>query len=299
MKQKPEPPEAEETTATPADARKELTRLSARGYTQLRHILVQLPDAESPRASVLGNMLHNRKHRALLLYILLLTAWPWLKDRREPLEASVWIRVLDSKDVSSAEKGTTWSTSTLSRAWSDLKKMNLVTTQREGRQLRVSPRREDGNAEYEIPGGRRDRWNAYFTLPDDFWNEGWFARLSLPALVMLLVIAKETNQKNEVWFAYANCPDWYGVSSKSAQKGVEELISHGLLHVRKELKKAPLSPTGHTTRSHYSLTGNFGHTARAAKQALATTETRKRKSRKSPKPIASNPEPKDSPHVTQ
>lgn len=298
MNPKPAPTEEEETTATPADARKELTRLSARGYTQLRHILVQLPDTEPTRASVLGSMLHDRKHRALLLYILLLTAWPWLKDRREPLEASVWIRALDGKDVSFAEKGNTWSTSTLSRAWSDLRKMNLVTTQREGRLLRVSPRREDGGDDYGSPGGRKDRWNAYFTLPDDFWNEGWFARLSLPALVMLLVVAKETNQKNEVWFAYANCKDWYGISSKSAQKGIEELIEHGLLHVRKELKKAPLSPTGRSTRSHYSLTGNFGHTARAAKQALATTETQKRKSRKTPKPIASNLEPKDSPHVS-
>lgn len=287
MPKKPSPAEAELFTANAADTRSDFTRLAARGYTQVRHILVQLPDTEPTRASVLGAMVHTRKHRALLLYILLLTAWPWLHDRRDPLEAVVWIRALDGTAIPNAPAATTWSASTLSRAWSDLKEMNLITTEREGRLLRVVPRREDGGADYEVPGGRADRWNAYFALPDAFWLDGWFAKLSLPALAMLLVVAKETNVKKEVWLTYDNCEEWYGIRTKSAQKGITELIEFGLLHRRTELKKAPLSPTGRTTRSWYSLTGDFGHTARAAQQKLAAKETRKRQGRKTPVPIAS------------
>src|SRR3546814_10900731 len=69
-------------SASPEDTRAEFTRLSARGYTQLRHVLVQLPDRGGPRASTLARMLHERKHRPLLLYIMLLTCWPWLQDRK-------------------------------------------------------------------------------------------------------------------------------------------------------------------------------------------------------------------------
>jgi hypothetical protein len=221
-------------SATPAETRGMFTRLSARGYTQIRHVFVQLPDRELSRVSVVGPMLHGRKHRALLLYLLLLTAWPWLRERREPLEADVWIRALTASDVSDTPGATTWSASTLSRAWADLTALNLVVKKREGRLLRVVPRREDGGTEYELPAGRSDRWNAYFALPDAFWSEGWFARLSLPALVMLLVVVKETNAKDEAWLTYENCDEWYGVKAKSAQKGITELIKHGLLNCRSE-----------------------------------------------------------------
>lgn len=261
---------------TPAETRADLTRLSARGYTQIRHVFVQLPDTEPSRASIIGALVHGRKHHALLLYILLLTAWPWLHDRREPLQAAVWLRALSADDVPDSPAALTWSASTLSRAWKALTDAGLVTTDREARLVRVVPRREDAREEYEFPRGRNDRWNAYFALPDEFWNDGWFAKLSLPALAMLLVIAKETNGKDETWLTYDNCDEWYGIKPKSAQKGITELVAAGLLHKRVELKKAPLSPTGQTTRTWYSLTGEFGHQARAARQKRAAKETRKR-----------------------
>ncbi|WP_217583748.1 helix-turn-helix domain-containing protein [Microbacterium sp. GbtcB4] len=260
----------EEIAATSAETRAEMTRLAARGYTQLRHVLVQLPDAKKPRASTAARALSARKHRALLLYILLLTCWPWLKKRTYPLEADVWVRALESKT------GHTWSTSTLSRAWADLVEMGLVTKEREGRLVRVTPRREDGAAEYAEPGGRTDRWNTYFVLPDEFWNEEWFAKLSMPALVMFLVIAKETNNKDEVWLNYDRADEWYGIKAKSAQNGLTELVALGLAHRRTERIKAKLSPTGETVRMWYSLTGVFGHTSRAALQTRAKKATRKR-----------------------
>jgi DNA-binding transcriptional ArsR family regulator len=258
--------------ATPAETRAEMTRLSARGYTQLRHILVQLPDRDKPRASTVSRMLSGRKHRALLLYILLLTAWPWLNGRREPLAADVWIRAL------TADGAPTWSPSTLSRAWADLEELDLITKSREGRLARTIPRREDGSEDYEVPGGRQDRWNTYFVLPDEFWNEQHFAELSLPALVMLLVVLKETNtaKNHEVWLTYDNVEEWYGIKPKSAQTGLTELYNLHMLDRRRQSINAPLSPTGKTIRTFYSLTGPYAQAARASARAKAAKERQRR-----------------------
>lgn len=164
----------------------------------------------------------------------------------------------------------------MSRAWTDLAELGLVTKQREHRLVRIVPRREDAGSDYDVPGGRRDRWNAYFALPDEFWTEELFAKLSLPALAMLLVVAKETNARSEVWFTYDNVREWYGITSKSAQKGMSELERLGVLRRRREFVKAPLSPTGSTTRMWYSLTGPYGHESRAALQRRAAKERKKR-----------------------
>ncbi|NQX34735.1 ArsR family transcriptional regulator [Herbiconiux sp. VKM Ac-2851] len=262
-----------------------MTRLSARGYTQIRHILVQLPDRDLPRPSTIATMMSTRKHRALLLYILLLTCWPWLEKQWTPLQASVWIRALTAKGAP------TWSASTLSRAWADLIELGLVEKDRENRLIRIVPRREDGGGAYEPPGGRRDRWNAYFALPDAFWKKEIFAQLSLPGLVMLLVVAKETSNQDEFWLTYENAEPWYGIKPKSAQNGLDELRQLGLVHRRRQKIKAPLSPLGHTIRTYYSLTGDFGHQSRKALQKRAAKAFHKRqKNRPAPAP-ASNPTP--------
>jgi hypothetical protein len=241
---------------------------------QLRHILVQLPDETKPRASTLGRAVHERKHRALLLYLLVLTCWPWLEDRRDPLEAGVWIRALTPPR---GTKGPTWSKSTLSRAWADLELLGLVEHgSRNGRRRVVTPRREDGKAKYEPARGRSGRLNAYFTIPDAFWLEGIFAKLSLPGLAMLLIIAKETNSKPEMYLPYEQAPAWYGISAKTAQNGIADLRRHNLLHERIEPVTAELSGIGWTIRTHYALTGEFGHEARAAQRKLAKKERAKR-----------------------
>lgn len=266
--------------ASPAQTREMMTRLSARGYVQLRHILVQLPDADKVRTSTVGRAVAERRHRALLLYLLLLTCWPWLQDNDAPLSSAVWIRALTPPPGG----GLTWSPSTLSRAWLDLEDLGLLEPRvRHGRATTIVPRREDGGAAYDAPGGRIDRWNTYFSLPDAFWTADIFAKLSLPGLAMLLIIAKETSSKSEMYLPYSKARDWYGISPKSAQNGIANLESNGLLHRREEKIVAPLSPTGVSVRTWYSLTGDFGHEARRAQGARASKERKARLQRKKPK----------------
>lgn len=260
--------------ATPNETRNALLRAQTRGYTQVRGLLVQLPedDQNGKRSSTLATFVHNRRHRALLLYLLLLGAWPGLEDSEEPLAAGVWIRAL----TSSKKGALTWSDSALSRAWRDLVEMGLVVRERRARLVRVTPRREDGQAAYTRPSGRADHDETYFVLPDGFWQDDLFGELSLPGLAMLLFFLRETNGKPEAKYTFDQIEQWYGIARRTAQKGVQELLAANLLHARKETVPAPLSATGKTTHIHYSLTGKYGHDTRAdlRKQAREARDER-------------------------
>ena len=249
-------------SASPADTRAEMLQYTGRGYLQLRHVLVQLPQADEAgsRASMLARFVHERKHRALLLYLLLLTCWPWLQKEDVPLQSDVWIRAL------TACGAVTWTPSTLSRAWADLEKLGLVAKKREQRLVRAVPRREDAREDYTAPAGRADRLHMYFTLPGEFWTDEVVAKLSLPALAMLLVIAKETNAKAEFRMTYANAEEWFGISARTARTGLGDLERLGLAYQRAQVVKAGLSPTGQTVHMWYSLTGPFSYSERTALQ---------------------------------
>lgn len=250
-----------------------MTKLSGRGYSQYRHILVQLPDTGESRVSTIGKLVTERRHRELLLYMLLVSNWNWLSGRPEPLSAAVWVRAL----TSSKKQGTTWSAATLSRVWSRLEAIGLIEKRtRADRLVRVTPRREDAAEPYTAPAGRSDRWNSYFTLPDAFWNKEIFAELRLPGLALLLVIAKETSYQDEVWFTYDKMDEWYGLKARTVQNGVKELKELDLLATREEIVHAPLSPAGITRKTYYSLTGDFSRASRDAQKKTAQSAVHRR-----------------------
>jgi hypothetical protein len=146
------------------------------------------------------------------------------------------------------------------------------------------PRREDARADYSPPVGAQDRWNTYFVLPDTFWLNETFAKLTFPGLAMLLIIAAETSTvaKSEIPLAYEWAKDRYGLSAKTAQNGIQDLLNQGLVHKREERIPAPLSPTNYTSRTYYSLTGDYGQAARAAMQGRAKSERAKRTKKAAP-----------------
>lgn len=276
------------TVATYDETRAEVLRLTGRNYGIVRHLLVQHPRGSAARPSTLGTLVNQRKHRALLLYLLLLTIWPMLEKRREPFEGAMWVRLLRH------ERGPNWTSSDISKAWTDLEGLGLVERTREGRAVRVTPRREDGSAKWTAPGQvRKDRKETYFSLPGVFWTSGLFAELKLPGLAVLLIVAAETSKSDEVWLSYERAAEWYGLSAASFKNGTRELEGLGLLTRRPETIKAPLSPTGSTTKWWYSLTGAYSSADRAAAQELARKEraarTKKQaKAKKQAKPPAPN-----------
>lgn len=254
---------------SPDATRREMTKLSARGYVTLRNILVQLPDDQANRSSTVGWAMNKRKRRELVLYLLLLTCWPWLQKRDEPLSSDTWLRALKAE----GKTALTWSPSSLSRAWGSLERQGLVTRTREGQRMRIEPCREDGklgdeegSVPYTAPVGDDDRLEHYFILPDEFWHEELFAKLTLSGVVMLLIIAKETSQKQDAWLTLNRMSAWYGVSQPSAQEGIKQLRDLGYLEARDRWVLAPLAPLGSTNRIYYELSHEFSHEARKLRQ---------------------------------
>lgn len=260
-------------TATPADTRELMLRYTGRRYTVVRHILRQLPSNVAHRTSVLGPMVTDRKRRSLVLYLLLLTCWPWLEstDGEPLLPAASWARGLRTV------KGRSWNPSLISQAWVDLEERQLITKVRRPHGLIVKPRREDGAADYTAPGSVADDfYETYFVLPGEFWTEEWFERLSLPALAMLLIIAGETSEKQEVRLTNKDTAKWFGMSARSVESGIKDLMDSGLLSERLVRVKAPLSASGQSTEHWYNLTGAFSTDARRTAQERAQVERERR-----------------------
>ncbi|HEY5857288.1 MAG TPA: ArsR family transcriptional regulator [Aldersonia sp.] len=271
---------------TPQETRAAALGLTVRGYMVVRQVFVQNYDA--PRPSTLGEMTRKRRHRALVLYLLVLCWWPWLNTNYHPLTADVWISGLTATGPNK-RRALTWSPSTLSRAWKDLEDLGLIEKrERDGRLTTITPRREDGKAAYVAPSGEKKDWlNTYFTIPDEFWTEEYFGTLNLPALAVLLIILKETTKKPDTPLRRTSMPEWYGISGKTVQKGLDELNAVGLLHERVEVVRAPLSPNGITRHYHYSLTGAFGRESRRARQRVANRKRRNRAKKKAARAAAS------------
>ena len=254
--------------ATPAETREDLIAKSGAGYTLVRHVFCQLQDEDGTSVpGVLGQMVTGRKRRALQLYLLLLTVWPWLSAQERPLPAAVWARALTT------DKGRLWSTTNVSDTWRDLEDLGLVNRRRLARGVVVTPRREDTRAAYARPAGtKKDRTETYFTLPPDFWTDCWFEELSLPALAMLLIVAARTSKDDEAWLTNKDAAQWYGLSPRSVEGGLKELVDVGLVTERIEWIKAPLSAIGATKRHYYALNGSFSTDSRRAMQSKARAE---------------------------
>jgi hypothetical protein len=133
----------------------------------------------------------------------------------------------------------------------------------------IVPRREDAEADYVKPNGQK-KIDRYFLLPGAFWTEKWFDTLSLPALCMLLLLLKETNDSQvEFHITHEHVEEWYGISASSAAKGFGELEDLGLVSVRREQFRTFSTPTGYTWHLHYRLNDDFSTTARRKARAAA------------------------------
>lgn len=262
----PEPGDGSDE-ATPEETRRTgFDEWSPRGYSIYRHVLVQRP-VGGPRPGLLGTMVTGRQHRALLLYLLIVGWWPWLQKYETPLSADVWLRALEATGKH-AGTGLTWSASSLSRTFADLEALKLIEMRvRTKRYVLVVPRREDGAAKYTAPTGAAG--DPYFTLPHAFWTSQLFARLSLPGLAVLLIILKETNNRDDVWLSRENMTDWYGISDRSVTRGLAELRDKKILGERPVKVTAPMSPGGVTTRTHYWLVGDYSRASRDAARTAA------------------------------
>lgn len=272
------PAEADPPVPDPAKTREWLLWGRPSEYTQLRHVFVQPADRSGSTEAPLANFVRRRRHRELLLYLLLLASWPSLVRRygsgKPPLGAKVWMRALE------APQALTWTTSTMSRCWGRLEGMGLVDSSSQSRRKRVEPRREDGVESYSAPEGRDDPEHLYFVLPHAFWRDGLFADLTLPELAVFLIFLKQTNGQKEFRITYDKAAEWYGISRRSVANGVTGLLDRGLLSVRVEWDDAPDTDAGIIRTSYYRLTGPYSYASRHRLQTAAKKAGDDRRARK-------------------
>lgn len=195
----------------------------------------------------LADLVRRRDLRGLLLYLAIATmasAAPWNVAR----PAHFWARLLDL----SPDKGRP----AISKALARLRDAQLVRIDRHRRKSNVTLLRQDGSGQpYTYPTG--DKGDRYFKLPLEFWTDGWYQRLDMPGIAMLLVLL---NEKNDVVLPLDKMSKWYGISRTTAQRGFSELEDHGLVTNWVSQRPAPLSPIGVTFERHYKLVGPFAKT---------------------------------------
>jgi hypothetical protein len=263
--------------ATPAQTREQFARIAGRGYTVIRNRLTQERVGGKWVGGALGRLVEARQPRALLAYLLLLMFWSALDRREEPLEAGVWARALSPNPPAPP-----WPASSVTRIWNTLEEFGLIHRTRQGRLVKIGPRREDGKADYTRP---RPDLNAasrekFFILPDAFWLDGWHERLSFPGVAVLLILLADTTGRDEVPIGADRTPAWYGISPKTFRNGVEDLRRQGLVASRIIWIPEPFSAIGKRPRTYYSLLGPFSRQERQKLQRAAVRATRKRVAKK-------------------
>ena len=110
---------------------------------------------------------------------------------------------------------------------------------------------ESGDGEpYSHPGKK----GRFFKLPYAYWRDGWSEKLALPSKFVLLIAL---SCQKSFTLPLSKAPDWYGISSDTAARGLEELIEKRLLRCQRTRKKAPLAPKGFSYDRHFSLIPPF------------------------------------------
>jgi hypothetical protein len=126
-------------------------------------------------------------------------------------------------------------------AW--LEKNDFITVKRSaGHPSRIKLRREDGaGRKYTMPAqaeqgseGRIRERDWHIQIPSGFWENGWAAVLSGPAVALLLVLmdmADIHDPKRPVWLSERVSGERYDLSRDTWTRGTRELREHALVTV--------------------------------------------------------------------
>jgi hypothetical protein len=217
------------------------------GKVPIRKGFVQRGSREKPEPGPLAAIVARGREKTLDQYLIGLT-WASAKPFDVRKDSRIWARALGLPADDSGRAA-------VSRNWSFLQRLNLVSVERKQRLARVTFLREDGSGERYRDHPAQDRPPAYLTLPFVYWADGYYEHLSLPAKAMLL-IARDL--PDHFPLPSERAPDWYGISERTARRGFRELKDKGLILVEKEYKEAPLAPEGYTGVNFYTLLPPFG-----------------------------------------
>ncbi|MFC9706355.1 hypothetical protein ACFTWD_37340 [Streptomyces sp. NPDC056943] len=243
---------------------------SIRANVPLRKTFVQAPPGTASRHGPLAAFVTGRDLRGLKAYLMIVAAcsngdngWSTRHD------SAVWARLMDIQDTATDQSARTGAWRTLRR----LEKRKLIKCSRNGTMITVTLLREDGSDKpYDRPVGNSEK-DLFLLIPTTFWTKGHDENLDLPALALLLVVARD-----RPWSAFPaeKAPEWYGWSADTHERGLKKLLDLGLVERREHYFTAPLAPRGYTMTYQYQRTA----ITRPRKPRKATTPSAKTKTTK-------------------
>lgn len=252
-------------TISPEDTRKELFTAAKRGYVRLRKDFAQKSD--KPRGdTVLSRLVRGHKERPLDLLLTVHALQPILDG--SPLPIGAWARLLRCSDR------------TVRTALGYLEEGGLLRTSGKPSLPEITLLRENGDGSpWTDAPDRSDGSRGFFTLPFDYWTAGTIDDLSLPGKAMLLIILKETQdptaKRKTFVMALERAKDWYGISERTAERGLLQLRQAGLLGEKRQLVPDARHPLGRREEWHRVLTDPYGTAHREALRKAARDATAK------------------------
>ncbi len=147
-----------------------------------------------------------------------------------------------------------------SKAVTRLVSLRLIQRERSGgkNQATYTLLREDGSGDPYLRPTKAQHGN-WFTIPHNYWLDGWDLRLTGPEKLMLLIAL---DQKDGFDISPERVPDWYGLSRNTAQRGYKGLVESGLLTRETRYPVDPKSPTGRREVILYTTVGVWSRAAR-------------------------------------
>lgn len=244
--------------------REELFADAKRGFVRLRKDFVQKPD--KPRNdTVLSTLVRGHKERPLDMLLTVHALQPILKG--SPLPLGTWARLLGCTER------------TARTALGYLEDNGLLQLDGKPSVPEIVLLKENGDGTRWTDAPDRSEGNrGFFTLPFDYWTAGTIDDLNLPGKAMLLMILKETQdpkaKRPTFVMALDKAQEWYGISERTAERGLLQLRKAGLLHEKPRLVPEARHPLGRREEWHRVLTAHYStaHREELRKAAKSATE---------------------------
>ncbi len=212
--------------------------------------------ADGSRAATLAKMLRGRDGSTLDAYLLIHAMASASEPYRAAYFSSSWVRLMRfDQDAAPAAASSRWS-----KTATRLEKLKLIERKRVGNVQEYHLLDEAGNGDpYKRPTKLADgRW---FSLPYEYWLDGWDAKLSTAEKVMLLIAL---DQPDGFQIPYDRFSKWYGVSESTAKRGLTGLARRGIIDVHTDWHSNGRSEFGWVEVRSYTTVGIWSKSERDA-----------------------------------
>jgi hypothetical protein len=228
----------------------DLLREAQRDAVPIRREFVQQGRGEATMPGPLASFVASHDERGLDAYLFVhavASGPPWECE----YPSGMWIRALDLAETATLRSAR----GLVSKIMRRLQDRKLIRRGRSGRLSAVTLLREDGSGEkYEHPYAEGN----YFKLPHEYWLEGHYRTLSLPAKAILLIAL---SLPADFYIPYEKAKPWYGLSGDTAGRGLRELQKKGMLAVEPRWVRNHRSDTGWIEQRHYRLLSPYSKQA--------------------------------------